>query len=133
MARKPALASLSIDEIHLELRTRQRALASLEHRRQRLLKQLEGIDAEIANLGGSVNGRGSSGGSGRTRPRNESNLLEALQATLKGKTMSVTDAAEAVQRAGYQTTSPNFKTIVNQTLLKRKHFKRVGRGQYTAA
>ncbi|MEM9082824.1 MAG: hypothetical protein AAGB34_04445 [Planctomycetota bacterium] len=46
--------------------------------------------------------------------------------------MSVTDAAHAVQQAGYATTSDNFRTIVNQTLLKDKRFKRVARGQYTA-
>ena len=60
------------------------------------------------------------------------NLVEALSATLQGKTMSVTDAAEAVQRAGYQTTSPNFRTMVNAALLNKKKFKRVQRGQYTS-
>jgi hypothetical protein len=69
----------------------------------------------------------------RTRARNPNNLVESLAAVLRGKTLSVTDAAEAVQRAGYQTTSPNFRTMVNAALLKKKFFKRVERGQYTAA
>jgi hypothetical protein len=43
----------------------------------------------------------------------------------------VTEAAEAVQRAGYRTNSPNFRTRVNIALI-RGGFKRVGRGQYVA-
>jgi hypothetical protein len=52
---------------------------------------------------------------------------------LKGKKMTVVNAAEAVRRAGYQTTSPNFRVMVNATLLNKKLFKRVERGVYTVA
>jgi hypothetical protein len=45
--------------------------------------------------------------------------------------MSVKELAEAVQRKGYRSTSPNFRLIVNAALLKGGTFKRVGRGQYT--
>lgn len=69
----------------------------------------------------------------RKRHRNDSNLVEALQHVLSGKTMGVTEAAAAVQAAGYKTTSPNFRTIVNQTLIKHpKTFPKQGRGKYTA-
>jgi hypothetical protein len=48
--------------------------------------------------------------------------------------MGVSEAADAVLKAGYQTNAANFRTIVNQTLIKnRSMFKKVGRGQYTAA
>jgi hypothetical protein len=136
MARTTSLAKLSINDLHQEIARRSKSVRSLERRRATLLKRLADLDAQIAANGGSAGGRSGwsrSGGGARTRARNESNLLEALQALLKGKTMSVTDAADAVQKAGYQTTSPNFRTIVNQTLLKKKHFKRVARGQYTAS
>lgn len=46
--------------------------------------------------------------------------------------MSVTEVAEAVQRQGYKTTSPSFRTIVNQTLINSGKFRPVSRGQYTA-
>lgn len=69
---------------------------------------------------------------GRKRPRNEQNLADALADLLSNKTLSVTEASEQVQSAGYRTTSPNFRTIVNQTLLKDPRFKRVGRGRYTS-
>jgi hypothetical protein len=121
---------MSIHDIHRELAKRERFVASLERKRASLLQKIEDIDAQIAaNGGSSKRGRG---GPGRTRSRNEMNLVEALSATLQGKTMSVTDAAEAVQRAGYQTTSPNFRTMVNAALLNKKKFKRVQRGQYTS-
>jgi hypothetical protein len=52
---------------------------------------------------------------------------------LKGKEMRVTDAAVAVQKAGYKTNSKTFRVQVNIALVKRKDlFKRVGRGVYTA-
>ena len=69
----------------------------------------------------------------RSRPRNTGSLVEALKKLLTGKTMTVTEMADAVQKAGYKTSSPNFRTIVNQTLINnKKDFKRVARGQYTA-
>jgi len=56
-----------------------------------------------------------------------------LQSVLRGKTMNVADMAEAALKAGYKSTSKNFKTVVGLTLLKgKKMFKRVSRGQYTA-
>ncbi len=69
----------------------------------------------------------------RKRHRNDTNLVGALQQVLSGQTMGVTEAASAVQKAGYKTTSPNFRTIVNQTLIKHTDvFSKKGRGQYTA-
>lgn len=70
----------------------------------------------------------------RTRPKNSQTLIAALQELLSGKTLTVTQAAADVQKAGYTTHSPNFRTIVNQVLLAHKRkFTKVARGQYTAA
>lgn len=83
-------------------------------------------------------GRKAAGGKvGRTpsgkRFQNDSNLVGALQTLLKGKEMGVSEAAEAVQKAGYKTTSDNFRVMVNQALSKDGNpFKRVSRGIYTA-
>jgi len=69
----------------------------------------------------------------RKRHKNETNLVDALRDVLKGTTMGVSEVAQAVQDAGYKTTSPNFRTIVNQTLIKHPDvFAKKGRGQYTA-
>ncbi len=66
----------------------------------------------------------------RRRPRNELTLVDALIKVLKGKTLGVADIVDAVQKAGYRTTSPNFRTIANQTLINNPSFKRVSRGKY---
>lgn len=126
---KPELTDMSITALQSEIRRREKHAVSLQKRREKLLKQLAEIDAEIASIGGLGGGAGRGG----RRPRNESNLPEALAQVLTGKTMSVTEAAEAVQKAGYITTSPNFRTIVNQALIRDKRFKRVGRGLYTTS
>src|SRR3712207_8218784 len=47
-----------------------------------------------------------------------------------GKTMSVGEIVEAVERSGYRSNSANFRGIVNQTLIKDKRFQQAGRGQY---
>lgn len=145
------LRAASAGELQAELQRRSRDLAMLESKRDELLSKVEGIDAEIAAINGALGvsttaprGRRSAGRAkagagirvtrmaGGRRPRNDSSLEVALANTLKGKTMGVSEVAEAVQQAGYKTTSPNFRTIVNQTLIKSDLIKKIGRGQYTA-
>jgi hypothetical protein len=123
------LASATVASLHAEL---DRRLADLERRRSRLEAEIAEIDREIQACNGGARSSGSSGGGGR-RPRNTMKLTDALHKLLNNRTMSVTEMSEAVQRAGYRTSSENFRTIVNQTLISNKRlFKRVARGQYTA-
>jgi hypothetical protein len=61
-------------------------------------------------------------------------LVEALAAVLKGKTMTVSNAAEAVKKSGYKTNAANFRVMVNQTFIKHRNiFKKVSHGHYTTA
>lgn len=127
MAKKASgggLTGLSVAELQAELSRRQKGASALNRRRERLLAKLAAVEAQIDAMGGAIGGA-------RRRPRNEMSLVEALAKALNGKTMSVTDVAQAVQRQGYRTSSPSFRTIVNQTLINSGKFKRVGRGQYT--
>ncbi|MFG0258950.1 MAG: hypothetical protein ACF8LK_01250 [Phycisphaerales bacterium JB041] len=144
------LRAASAGELQAELQRRSRDLATLESKRDELLSKVESIEAEIAAINGALGvstaaprGRRTSGRRsaaavrvtrmpGGRRPRNDSSLEVALANTLKGKTMGVSEVAAAVQEAGYKTTSPNFRTIVNQTLIKSDLIKKIGRGQYTA-
>lgn len=120
------LVGLTVHDLRAELARRQRTLSHLQRRRENLAAKLRDLDKQIAAAGGLLGG-------GRRRPRNEKNLVDALQEALTGKTFSVTDLSEEVQRRGYMTTSPSFRTIVNQTLINHPdRFKRVARGQYTA-
>jgi hypothetical protein len=125
------LAGASVGDLRKELARRARRVGGLERKRDRLLAKVNALNAQIAEFGGATRGL-MAAVSGRTRPRNEANLVESLKKVLTDKVMSVTDVAEAVQKAGYATTSPNFRTIVNQALIASGKFKRVGRGQYTA-
>lgn len=122
------LNTMSIAELQGELQRRERGIRKLERRREKLLAELTQVDTELASVGAL-----SASGGIRRRPRNEMNLVDSLAVVLNGKTMSVTDVTQAVQAAGYLTTAANFRTIVNQALIREKKvFKKVSRGQYTA-
>ncbi len=133
-----SLRGVSVDALRKEIERRESKLDALEAQRDQLLGELETVEREISGITGSARAiRSARAGvipPGRKRARNVMNLAEAMKKVLQGKTMSVTEIAEAVQRAGYKTTSAgNFRTIVNQTLIKeKKDFKRISRGQYTA-
>lgn len=122
-----SLAGLSVTELQAELRRRQRGAARLERRREKLMAELAEVNAEIAKFGGVASGVTPSG-----RTRNAMTLPDALAQVLSGIEMSVTEAADAVRAAGYQSTAANFRTMVNQALLKDKRFSKVSRGRYTA-
>ncbi len=125
-----SLESMSSAALQAELARRQRQASSLLRKRDRLREQLSQIEAEIAEMGATaVVGVEP----GRKRARNSESLVDAMHRVLAGTELTVTELSEAVQAAGYVTTSPNFRTIVNQTLIKYpKLFKRVSRGVYTA-
>lgn len=120
-----SLAGLSVAELQRELRRRHGRVGALQRRREKLVNKLREIEAKLTEAGGL-------GAGGRVRFKNDKNLVEALVEVLKGKTMGVTEVSEAVQKAGYRTSSPSFRTIVNQTLINSGKFSRVERGQYTA-
>jgi multidrug resistance efflux pump len=125
-----SLVRISYADLQSELRRRERASGSLVKRRDRLAAKLSALEAQIEQMGGSVIGRGRRGTG--TRAKNDMTLTEGLTKAIGGKSMSVTDAAEAVQKLGYRTNSSNFRTQVNIALIKSGKFKRVGRGEYAA-
>jgi len=127
------LARLSVAELQLEIRRRQRGVKTLLRCRATLVAKLAEIDEQILAAGGSLNGAVPTGRTGRTRPKNDTNLIDALRAVLKNKTMGVAEAVDAVLKSGYRTSAANFKVMVNANLGKKKHLKRVERGRYTAA
>ncbi len=135
MAQK-SITNMTTGELEKELKRRERdgnrKLRALEKKREKIIGQLSELDLEIAEYAAElgVSARSGKGRRGR-RPRNEASLADSLGKLLKSKTLSVTEATKAVQEAGYKTTSPNFRTIVNQALITDARFKRTGRGMYT--
>lgn len=121
----PATASMSLSDLQRLIDRRQRELRKLSRRREKIQRKLDDIDDRIAALGGA-------GSFGRSRPRNEVSLNDAIAQVLEkaAKPMAVGDILERVQRAGYRSGSVNFRGIVNQTLIKDKRFTAVSRGVY---
>jgi hypothetical protein len=108
-------------------------LARNKSRLNELYKQRKAVDAEIAKLEGAGGGRGRGSVGGGGRARNAKSLVETLQDVLKGagKAMPVGDIVQGALDSGYKSSSPNFRGIVNQTLIKeRKLFANKGRGVY---
>ncbi len=142
--RGSSLAAASTADIQKELERRERLLGKLEDSRDQLLDELDKVEKELKVLAKSMPRGGRQGKAttrratgrkttGRKRPKNKTNLVVALSKVLKGKIMGVSVVTVAVQKAGYKTSSPNFRTIVNQTLINNKKvFKKVSRGKYTA-
>jgi hypothetical protein len=126
-ARQPraGLSTISADALRAELNRRQHGVRRLEKQYDRTLAKLNRLKQQIDAQGGNSGGRG-------RRARNNVSLVEALAQVLKGKTLGVPEAADAVLASGYSSNAANFRLIVNQALIKSDRFKKVSRGQYTA-
>jgi hypothetical protein len=125
--------NLTIAQIESMLHSRRSQLATLSKDRAKLLKQLESVDAKIKHLSGGAPVKGGFAVNAAGRARNSASLISMMMSQLQkaGKALSVSDILQGVQSAGYRSTSPNFRGIVNQTLIKeRKRFSNVGRGMY---
>ncbi len=134
---KKEVGALATKDLEAELARREEEAQKLARKREKLIDQVAAIDAELDELGfsgaGGASRKGAKRGGPRRRPRNDAPLPDVLAKVLKGKTMGVTEIADAAEKAGYRSSSANFRNIVNQTLLKHpKLFKKVARGQYTA-
>jgi hypothetical protein len=88
-----------VADLHREIRRCQRGVQALHHRRARVLAKIAEIDTQIRDRAGTIAAEAglTARGTGRTRPKNDTNLIDALRAVLKGKTMGVSEAAEAAE------------------------------------
>lgn len=132
---RPSLSAFTIAKLQSMLEQQQAKKRELLRERSKLESQLERLDRQIATLDGAAVGgtNGHSGGVGG-RPRNEKSLVTVLEEVLakSPKGMAVGDIVEAVQAAGYKSSSAKFRGIVNQTLIKEgKTFQAVERGVYS--
>ena len=136
---RPAMNAFTIAKLENMLNQQRSKKKDLLRERSKLQTQLEKLDRLISGLDGGSNGGGGGGGSGGSaggagsRPRNEKSLVATLEEVLdkQAKGMSVGDIVAAVQSAGYKSSSPNFRGIINQTLIKeKKKFHALERGVY---
>lgn len=126
MPRPSSGTNLSLADLQSIMETRRVELNRLRKQRTELQRKLDGLDRQI----GKIEGGGRTGGGGRAR--NSKSLTDTLEEVLRssGKPMKVGDIVDAVQAAGYRSTSDNFRGIVNQTLIKDKRFTAAERGVY---
>ena len=129
----------SIAELEREIAAKEKQLKGLAAERATVAKRLMKLDRQIAQLGGEAVPSGQAGKKAakkkvprkQKRAKNTISLKNALVKALIGKKgVTVGDAMDAVLASGYKTTSKGFRSIVNQTLIKDKQFKNVGRGKY---
>lgn len=155
MPRPTSLSALSLSDLHRELARRGKQIAALRRRRDALLKKVAALDAQIGDepstpvrrgpgrpkgsknrtsivAASSAPGSAASSAPGRARAKNSVTLADALAAALKGKTMGIAEAAQAIRKAGYKSNAASFRIMINGALSK-KPFKRVSRGKYTVA
>jgi hypothetical protein len=132
MARPASGMNLSIAQLEQILRTRRSERQRLERKRSKLQRQLDQLDTRINALGGGGGGGGGGGRNGGGRVRNAKSLNEMIAGVLgkASKPMAVGDIAAAVRSGGYRSNSANFRSIVNQTLIKDKRFGSAARGMY---
>lgn len=149
--RNGSLAAIPSTVLQQELERRQRAAQRLVREHARLSTRLARLEARLREAGvevPSVDRKGTVGVRKRPRgrpvgtrgpgrppgiptPPNAMSLSDALVKILTGKTMSVSEAAEAVRNI-YHSKAANFRTMVNACLVNKKKFRRVARGKYTA-
>jgi hypothetical protein len=127
MPRPRKLDALSLAELNQLIAQRRRHIRELRRQRKALAKQLAAVDRELGGLEGSA-GRGVRG-----RARHQLSLVDLIEQILKesGKPMRVNEITQAAEDKGYRSTSPNFRSIVNQMLIKhKKRFEAAERGLY---
>jgi hypothetical protein len=120
---EPEASIVQLEKLLAQRRTR---LASMLKRRAAIERTLRSLDEEIRAIGGGTAGLRA------VRARNEVSLITAIQNVLEaaGKPLRVGEILDGVLESGYRSTSPNFRAIVNQTLIKEKQFVATQRGMY---
>lgn len=129
---RPSMTGMTISRLESMLNQQRSKKRDLLRERSKLQTQMDKLDRQIASLDGGASGGGGGGGGGRSR--NEKSLVATLEEVLEKspKGLAIGDIVNAVQQAGYKSSSPNFRGIVNQTLIKeRKKFGAVSRGIYS--
>lgn len=128
----------TIAELRAELAASEKQLAKLQAQREKLAKQTDRLDRDIAILSGGgrrARGRAATKARGprrRKMPRNVKPLIEYVKEGLAkvGAGMRVKDITSAVQTAGYRTFSKDFYGQV-AVAVQDKAFRKLGRGVYT--
>jgi hypothetical protein len=134
-----ALVKLHHRKRESSFREGQASAARLQKKRDKLVAQIDAVDAEMAKIGVSASnaprptpskGKGRSAAPSK-RPKNELTLADALTACADvGAVVSPQEAADLVKKNGYKSKSATFGGQVANALAKHPKFKKQGRAQY---
>ena len=121
-----------------EVERRKQRGNALYARRDKLLRQIAALDADIRELDDDERPRwrhptktARTARQPAAPPNNGITLADAHAAAVKpGQIISPADAAKAVMARGYKTGAAEFGKAVSRTLATHTGFKRKGRGQY---
>jgi len=145
--------SATISELRRQLAAKERKLATVLNRREKLVARLQAIDEEILAMGGEVP---TAKRKKRRKARKATKAAKTTKAT-KGKArrkragrkpvgdyiakvlagaadgLRIKDIAPAVIKAGYKTRSKDFYGIIATAVRSDKRFKKIRRGVYALA
>ncbi len=127
MAKTNSLQGMSIADLEKHIARRRGEIQKLSRERAKLKSRMDKIDSRITAMGGSVDGETAG------RVSRGKSLVATLEEVLRraGKPLPVGALVEGALDAGYQSSSPQFRSIVNQALIKaRGKFESVERGVY---
>jgi len=131
-----SLRSASIDMLRKELEQRESLAQELLEQREHINQQLQELGVEDVSHRGRPRGTRtaslSEGGRGRGRRPEGQRLIDYVEDVLRkaGRPMTISEVMDAVQQAGYNTTSENFYPVVVQALTRDENIERADRGQY---
>lgn len=129
---KKSLKGMSINEMLVEIKRRNRLINKLNRKRATLLAKVDEIESQIRENGGEIKRGGLYASGMGKRPKNTQALPDAMASVMsKTEPMSVAQIEDAVTKSGYRSVSTTFKTIIFQALAKDKRFKKIARGQYS--
>lgn len=92
-----------------------------------LRKEKTALEERLAQIEDALTGRLSSGraGAGRSRPRNEMSLREAVEAATRKKAMNKQEILDEIHRMGYRFSAKDPVNSLNTVLYSKKQFKNV--------
>ena len=128
--------AVSIAELKEMLAEKEKELANLQARRTTLARELEKVEARIAELQGEAGGRGGvavEGGVGLPAKAQEKKTLKQAVAEVLGatrKALGPKEIAEGLTAVGYVSKSKSLSVMVGQVLSGSPEFRRVARGNY---
>lgn len=142
MAKASALRNLTVAQLEKLLHAKKSQLTDLVVKRDKLKSELDGLNREIAGLGGeadedtprrgrpkgSVNKTKRKSGRKGRRPKNAMSLAKYIEAELNNakKGMTVEELMNKVSEAGYKSKSAKFRNVVYQCLFHRDQFQKDG-------